>query len=327
MKKLLLIVLALNFVACSTDDSTESSTPSNANATVKGVTFNPNPTPQDYLNAKYPAFMASIESVKSESVTSKGSSTSRTAAFVSTYVPDAAFRTAIVNMGAAQDANPGDQWVEVDTTRGGLYLAGLGITDLTGINGFTGLKQLIVSQNNLTTINVSGLANLEWIECQQNLLTTLNLTANTKLQQVWCHLNQLTSLVLPSSPTLFGVWCYGNQLTTLNLNNNTGITQLFIQGNQLTSFNFAPFVNIEQMNVSSNKWVTLNFNSNNKIKSIWAFTITTLTDLSIKNGANTLVNIQDFTGNTKRPPIHVDASFLPNANTAWPNRGASTYVL
>ncbi|BDU27705.1 hypothetical protein [Flavobacterium sp. GSB-24] len=323
MKKLLLIALALNFVACSNDDSTENTT--SAIAPAKKETFNPNPTPQDYLNAKHPDFMASIESLKKESPLS--GSTAKTQAFVSTYVPDTAFRNAIVNMGAAQDANPGDQWVEVDTTRGGLYIAGLGITDLTGINGFTGLKQLIVSGNNLSTINVSGLANLEWIECQQNQLTTLNLSANTKLQQVWCHLNQLTSLVLPSSPTLFGVWCYSNQLATLNLNNNTGITQLFIQGNQLTSFNFAPFVNIEQMNVSNNKWVTLNFNSNPKIKSIWSFSITTLTDLSIKNGANTLVTIQDFTGNTKRPPIHVDASFLPNANTAWPNRGASTYVL
>lgn len=326
MKKLLLITLALNFVACSTDDSAESSTPSNANATVKEANFNPNPTRQDYLIAKHPAFMASKDSLKS-SPGSIGSSTAKTTAFVSTYVPDANFRTALLNIGAAQDANPGDQYIEVDNTRVGLGISGAGISDLTGINGFTALKVLVVSQNNLTTINVSGLANLERIECQQNQLTTLNLSANTNLQEVWCHLNQLTSLVLPNSPALFGVWCYSNQLATLNLNNNTGITQLFIQGNQLTSFNFAPFVNIEQMNVSSNKWVTLNFNSNNKIRSIWAFNITTLTDLSIKNGANTLVNIQDFTGNTKRPPIHVDASFLSNANIAWPNRGASTYVL
>lgn len=321
MKKLLLIALALNFVACSNDDSTVNS--SSASSTTKESAFNPNPTPKDYLDAKHPQYLASLESLKEE----QKSITAKTAAFVSTYIPDANFRTALLNIGAAQDANPGDQYLEIDNTRGGLYLSGANISDLTGINAFVNLKQLIVSYNNLTTINVSGISTLQWIECQGNQLTTLNLSSNTNLQQVWCQQNQLTSLVLPSSPSLFGVWCYSNQLATLNLNNNTGITQLFIQGNQLTSFNFAPYVNIEQMNVSSNKWVTLNFNSNNKIKSIWAFSITTLTDLSIKNGANTLVNIQDFTGNTKRPPIHVDASFLPNANTAWPNRGASTYVL
>ncbi|RZJ63888.1 MAG: hypothetical protein EOO47_27760 [Flavobacterium sp.] len=323
MKKLLLIALALNFVACSTDDSSENSTPSIA--TVKGETFNPNPTPQDYLNAKHPQYLASVKSLEKD----QKSITAKTAAFVSTYVPDAVFRSKLLSIGAATDANPGDQWIEIDNTRGGLYIPGSSgsqITDLTGINAFVNLKQLIVSGNLLSTINVSGLTNLQWIECQGNQLTTLNLTANTKLEQVWCQLNQLTSLVLPNSPALFGVWCYSNQLTTLNLNNNIGITQLFIQGNQLTSFNFTPYVNIEQMNVSSNKWVTLNFNSNPKIKSIWAFTITTLTDLSIKNGANGLVNIQDFTGNTKRPPIHVDKDFLPNANMLWPNRGASTYV-
>lgn len=321
MKKLLLIALALNFIACSNDESTENVTATTA--TVKESTFNPNPTPKDYLDAKHPQFLASLESLKEE----QKSITAKAAAYVSTYIPDANFRTALLNIGAAQDANPGDQYLEIDNTRGGLYLSGAGISDLTGINAFINLQQLIISGNNLTTLNVSGLTNLKWIECQYNQLTSLNLSSNTSLEQVWCHNNLLTSLVLPTSPNLFGVWCYNNQLATLNLNNNTGITQLFIQGNQLTSFNFAPFVNIEQMNVSNNKWVTLNFNSNPKIKSIWAFSITTLTDLSIKNGANTLVTIQDFTGNTKRPPIHVDASFLPNANTAWPNRGASTYVL
>ena len=321
MKKLLLVALALNFVACSNDEDTSSAAPSSS---VKEHTFNPEPTPKDYLEAKYPAYMASVEALNASQ---KKSPTAKAAAFVTTYVPDANFRAALLNIGAATDNSPGDQYIEIDNTRGGLYLQAKGISDLTGINAFINLGQLIVSGNNLTTINVSGLTNLQWIECQGNQLTTLNLSANTNLYQVWCQNNQLTSLVLPSSPNLWGVWCYGNQLSTLNLNNNTGITNLFIQQNLLTSFNFAPFVNLAQTNVSFNKWVTLNFNSNPKLVSIWAYSITTLTDMSIKNGFNTLVTNQDFTGNTKRPPIHVDASFLPNANTAWPYKGTSTYVL
>lgn len=320
MKKLLLIALALNVVACS-NESTENYTAETAIA--DGKTFNPDPTPQDYFEAKYPAYMASIESIK----TAQKSTTAKTATFVSTYVPDTNFRNALVSSGAAQDANPGDQWIEIDNTKVALNFPQAQISDLTGINAFTSLKTLIISQNNLTTLNVSGLVNLQRIECWGNQLSTLNLSANTNLEQIWCHSNQLTNLVIPSSPNLWGVWCYGNKLSTLNLNNNIGITDLFIQGNTLTSFNFAPFVNLKQTNVSTNQWVTLNFNSNPNITAIWAFSITTLTDLTIKNGFNTLVEIQNFTGNTKRPPIHVDASFLSTANTAWPNKGTSTYVL
>jgi hypothetical protein len=322
MKKLLLIALVLNFVACS-DDNTENT--STSTAVAKKETFNPEPTPQDYLNAKYPNYMASVESLtkNEKSVTGK-----TTVTWVSATFPDAALRAALIGIGAGmEDANTSDNVILVDKDRGGLYLQNKGITNLTGIQAFTSLVQLIVSDNLLTTINVSGLANLKWIECQNNQLTSLNLSSNTQLYQVWCQNNLLTSLTLPSSPYLWGVWCYGNQLTTLNLNGNTTITDLFIQGNQIATFNFTSFVNLKQINVSSNKWVSLNFNSNSALTFLMCYSNTLLTDMSIKNNNNFILTQQNFTSNTKSPLIHVDASFLSSANTNWPQKGTSTYVL
>jgi hypothetical protein len=320
MKKLLLIVLALNFAACSNDSSEISTSPA---AIAKKTTFNPEPTPEDYLNAQYPDYIASIEALQKSNQTL----TSKTAAFVSTYVPDAAFRAALINIGAAQDASPGDQYIEIDNTRGGLYIPNAGITDLTGINAFTSLVQLIVSSNNLTTINVSGLTNLQWIECQGNQLTTLNLSANTKLYQVWCQNNLLTSLTLPVSPNLWGVWCYSNQLTTLNLNGNTSITDLFIQGNQISTFNFAPFVNLKQTNISSNKWVTVNVDSNGLLTLFWCTGNTLLTDLYMRSPTANNINNQSFSGNKFGLKIHVISNLLGSAMTLWPSYGTATYVL
>ncbi len=317
MKKLLLIAVILNFAACS-DDSIENS--SNNIEKADSETFNPNPTPQDYLEANHLRFLEDLE----KSSVHKNALNRNTAEWVNTYVPDAAFRTRLISLGAAQDPTPGDSYINIDKTRGGLDLIGAGITDLTGINGFNSLYQLFVNGNELTTLNISGLTRLGQLNCSSNLLTSLDLSDNTNLSQIWCHKNQLTNLILPSSPGLWGVWCYDNKLTTLDLNGNIGIKSLFIQGNQLTSFNFAPFVNLELTNVSSNNWETLNFDSNDALEHFWCYSNDELTSLSIKNGKNTNITGPDFRFNIKSPPIRVDNVRYSNEN--WPNKGTSVYV-
>lgn len=324
MRKLLLIALALNFVACSTDSNETASGPS---AQLTKSAFNPNPTSEDYRIAKDPNY---IRDEKTLSEFKKASATGKTAAiWVNTYVPDANFRIALINAGAGQeDAVATDNYINIDKTRVGLYVAGANISDATGIQAFTSLQQLLINGNQLTSLNVSAITTLSWLECQNNQLTTLNLSSNVNLTQIWCHSNLLTSLTIPSNVAgLWGLWCYGNQLTTLNLNGNTKLTSLFIQSNQLTSINLAPLTLLEKTNVSSNKWATLNFDSNSKLTSLWCFSNTLLTDLSIKNTNNFAITLQDFTQNTKRPKIHVDANFLSQAYTLWPASGGSVYQL
>ncbi|SHG35586.1 leucine-rich repeat domain-containing protein [Flavobacterium johnsoniae] len=320
MKKLVMLAIALNLAACSTDNNESTSTEL---AQEKQSTFNPNPTPSDYAKANYPSF---IENQKTLSASETGK---KAAVWVNTYVPNAAFRTRLISIGAGQeDANPNDNYIDIDKSRGGLFLDNAGITDLTGIQAFTSLSQLIVSNNLLTTLNVSALTSLTWIECQNNQLTSLNLSANTNLYQVWCQNNLLTSLTLPASTTtLWGVWCYGNQLATLNLNGNNKITDLFCQTNQLTTLALSPLTELKQTNVSANKWVTLNYNSNSKLIMLYITNCSLITDISIKNGNNAAITNQSFQSNAKSPKIHVDDAFLINANTAWPNKGTSTYVL
>lgn len=322
MKKLLLMLVAINFAACS-DEGTEKNAP--IAKAPKGDTFNPDPTPADYLKANYPEFMKTLDVV-----TSQKSRTAKTAAYVNTYVPDANFRTALLALGAALDAVPGDNYIEINNATVALDLSNKGIANFTGINSFTSLVQLDVAYNinpvtgtGLTALDISGLTNLIMLECQENNLTTLNLSTNTKLTQIWCHKNALTSLTLPISPNLWGVWCYENQLTTLNLNSNIAITNLFIQKNNLASFNFAPFVNLKQINVSNNKWVTVNFDANGQLTSLWCFSNTLLQHLYMRNvDANKIVT-QDFRYNRSPNYIHVHSNWFPDAATRWPLRNGT----
>jgi Leucine-rich repeat (LRR) protein len=320
MKKLFLITLALNFVACSNDSTENTTTPT---AVVQTNSFNPNPTPEDYRNANYPNFTTT-------SSTAKVAATAVT--YVNTLVPDAAFRNKLLGLGTdvAIDPTPGDNYISINSSRAGLLLDGSGISDLTGIQAFTSLAQLSLNGNSLTALNISALTNLSYLDCRYNNLTSLNLSANTNLGQIWCNNNpNLASLILPnSSTTLWGVWCYNCNLTSLNLNGNTKITDLFCQSNQLTttSFNLGAYTLLKQINCSANKMATLDLHLNSNLTSFWCYSNTLLTDINIRNGFNTSITNQDFRYNTKAPKIHVDLSFYPNANTLWPNRGSSIYT-
>ncbi|MFC4816104.1 MULTISPECIES: hypothetical protein [unclassified Flavobacterium] len=322
MKKLLMIALVLNLVSCSNDTDETSSTQV---AETKPSSFNPNPTPEDYRKANYPNFMSDLLTMEHAI---EGKSNAQRAPWVNTYVPDAAFRAKLISLGAATDTNTTDNYVMIDQGRAGLNLTGAGISNLTGVKAFTSLVQLSVGYNNLTTLDVAGMTTLGVLECNNNLLTTLNLSTNTNLSQIWCNNNQLTSLTIPSAVnTLWGVWCYGNQLTTLNLNGNVKITDLFIHSNKLTALNFSTFSLLKQINCSTNRWTTLNFDSNPKLTFMYCTGNTLLTDIRIKNGYNPNIINPSFMNNTKAPAIHVDDLFLPSANTAWPNKGTSSYVL
>lgn len=313
MKKLFLIALALNFVACSNDNTETTATPT---AVVKTNSFNPNPTPEDYKNANYPNFDI------------KPSTSKLAAVYVNTYVPDAAFRNKLLNLGAAIDPTPGDNYISIDNTRGGLFLDGSGISDLTGIQAFTSLIQLSLNGNSLTALNISALTNLSYLDCRYNNLPSLNLSTNTNLAQVWCNNNpNLATLTLPTATaTLWGVWCYGCKLSVLDLKANTKITDLFCQSNLLSTLTLTTFTKLAQINCSSNKFATVNLNTNPLLVSVWCFSNTLLTDLYIQNNFNANIVNQDFRYNTKAPRVHVNTSFLPIANTSWPNKGTCIYT-
>jgi uncharacterized repeat protein (TIGR01451 family) len=87
------------------------------------------------------------------------------------------------------------------------------ISNLTGIEHFINLTDLMCSDNQLNTLPALP-PNLIQLGCQNNQLTSLPpLPATLKL--LWCDDNQLTSL--PTIPdSLLILFCYGNQLNSLS---------------------------------------------------------------------------------------------------------------
>jgi Leucine-rich repeat (LRR) protein len=127
-----------------------------------------------------------------------------------------------------------------------------GISDLEGIQFFTGLEQLFLDYNNLTTlpnlpnslkklwVNDNQLTslpslptNLESLSVETNNLTALPSLPNS-LEQLWCSENMLTALPDFSQTQLYDLICMDNQITTFIGFPNT-LHQLYASNNQITN--------------------------------------------------------------------------------------------
>lgn len=163
------------------------------------------------------------------------------------------------------------------------------ISDLTGIEYFSNLRYLNVTNNLLTSINLTSNTALTTLYCGQNDLTSINVTGLSELRSLFCDTNSLSSLDLSTNINLQNLHCSENSLTELNLANATQLTRLDCDFNQITSLNFnAPStlillkcsnnlltsLNLENYPVllnlecESNELTSLSFNNNTALESV-----------------------------------------------------------
>ena len=198
-----------------------------------------------------------------------------------TSIPDSNFEQALINSG--YDTAPIDGMVPTANinTITQLNVTGKSIADLTGIEDFAALQFLTVTNNNLTTLNLSSNTVLIAMSCDDNSLTSLTLPNTNSFQGLFCSNNQLTSLDVSAYPNLTNLECDNNLLTgELDLSNNLQLEIINCNENQLTSLNLDQQVNtnlkelycsineINQLNVTNFPELTQLFFLDNNISSI-----------------------------------------------------------
>ncbi len=136
-------------------------------------------------------------------------------------IPDANFKAFLVGNSAINSNLDGEiQTSEAVSYTGGIYAGTQSISNLTGIEAFINITGLDVSQNSLTTIDLSSNTALTNFYCYFNSITYLNLSNNTALTYVDCSDNQLTSLNIKN----------GNNTNLISFSaiNNPGLTCILV---------------------------------------------------------------------------------------------------
>lgn len=169
-------------------------------------------------------------------------------------IPDANFKNYLLGNSSINTNGDSDiQCSEAQAYTGFIICEALNITDLSGIEFFTGITALNCNNNQLTSLDLSSNTALTQLYCGYNQLTSLNISGNTNLIGLFCNNNSLASLDVSNNTAIEDFHCYNNPLTALNLNNNTALKVMVCCNTKLTNLNLSNNPVLENFNCCDNQ--------------------------------------------------------------------------
>ena len=153
------------------------------------------------------------------------------------------------------------QNAEVDTVHT-LNIISMSISNLSGIEAFTGLVDLWCQNNQLTSINITQNTQLYRLTCSGNFLSAVNTSMNPSLQFFDAPNNHLTSLDFSANPALVSVICSQNYLTTLDFKMNPSLQGIDAGGNQITSIDINNNSALTFLRIWQNNLLSLDLRNN-----------------------------------------------------------------
>jgi Leucine-rich repeat (LRR) protein len=131
-----------------------------------------------------------------------------------------------------------------------LDISELGLQGNLNLAGFTNLKKLDCSDNDLTSLNLGHCENLKYLDISNNKITNLDVTKNKKLQEIHGNNSGLDKISLNGLTELFNLNLVSNNLIQLDL---TGLTNLL------------------HLNCGLNKLIKLELEDNNKLQNLLCY--------------------------------------------------------
>lgn len=212
-------------------------------------------------------------------------STFRTNAQIVT-IPDANFKASLLaNSNINTNADTEIQVSEAQAYNFPMYVSGLNIADLTGIEAFTSLTNLNCSSNLLTSIDLSSNTALTDLYCNNNQLTDLNISNNPSLSIVHCHVNAIATLNLSNNPNLVELSCDFNPLGGLDISQQTLLARLYCNTCGLSALDLSNNPALTELGCSANSISTLNLNNNTNLE-ILACQANQISSLNLSNNPN-----------------------------------------
>ena len=200
------------------------------------------------------------------------SMTSNSSSSTQTYVPDDNFESYLEANGMGNGV-PNDDYVTTANINTITYLPinTLAISNLTGIEDFSNLEELLCYDNNLSTLNLNQNINLKDLSCGSNNLTSLLIDSCLNLEYISCPNNFLTSLDVSNNFVLNELRCYQNNLTTLDLSNNTNLIEVQCGDNYLSYLNTNNCSSLLILNCCDNILTSINLNSNTSLTDLYCY--------------------------------------------------------
>ncbi|MEL1240966.1 RCC1 domain-containing protein [Flavobacterium flavipallidum] len=183
-----------------------------------------------------------------------------------TRIPDINFEKKLIALGIDSGTPDGKVLTDSISSVENLDVSSAAISNLTGIENFSALKNLFCMFNNLSSLDLSKNIALRTLNCAHNKLSNLDLSKNINLGSLTCYSNTLTNLNLSENVTLSSLLCSSNQLKNLDLTKNISLSNLKCDSNQLTILDVSKNTNLIRVDCSNNQLESLNLKNGNNQK-------------------------------------------------------------
>lgn len=245
-------------------------------------------------------------------------------------IPDSSFEAILIKEGIDSDGVLNQRMLRKDASEVSvldLNFSNEGvISDLTGIEGFVGLRKLSVMQHELVGIDLSSNTLLDTLLLAGNFISTIDVSNNPNLILMDVQANELNSVEgLSNAKSLKKLNLSWNLFEEFSVQNES-LEVLHMSQNILKSLNTEGAVNLKNILLTTNELTTVDFSKNvkletvlisdNKIQNIDLEHNTGLTHLYISS--NSLINL-DVGSNQELIDLKVDRN--PNLNCIKINSG------
>ena len=238
-------------------------------------------------------------------------------------IPDSSFEAILIEEGIDSDGVLNQRMLRKDASEVSvldLNFSNKGvISDLTGIEGFVGLRKLSVMQHELVSIDLSSNTLLDTLYLAGNYISSIDVSNNPNLILLDVQSNQLSAINgLSKAAHLKELNLSFNELEAFSIENET-LEILKISNNLLHSFDVKRSINLKNILLTTNELTSVDFSKNvkletllisdNKIQNIDLEHNASLTHLYISSNSLTDLNVG---GNQELIDLKVDRN--PNLN-------------
>ncbi|MGH2665040.1 DUF7619 domain-containing protein [Flavobacterium sp.] len=183
-----------------------------------------------------------------------------------------------------------------------LYLREMNISNMTGIEDFVNVNELICEKNEISSLNISSLPGLRILRCGENNLSSIDVSLLGNLVQFDCERNQITTLNVSNLNNLFNFNCSHNQLSSLNVSNMAVLSQFFFNDNAITTIDLSANNSLRVLDCQNNQLSALNVSN-----------LVEVSDISCYGNLFTNLNFQNLPqlkwlvcGNTQLTAVNLD---------------------
>ena len=175
------------------------------------------------------------------------------------HIPDQTFKNYLFSKGVDTNQDFEIQVSEAQNYTGVINIAGLAITDLTGLEEFTSIQILSCEDVPITSLNVSANVMLTHLRCSNNPISSLDLSHNINLVSLTCQRTNITHLDLSNNVNLTELDCRSDSsLVALDIRNgnNTSMTNFLVNGNPLLQC-----IEVDDSTYSTTNWTSIDPNT------------------------------------------------------------------